>query len=353
MAKSNPLVPLVNIITQDPITGHIIDGEIDGNPSTLYSGAAYAGIFNLECTLRDSLGSGIWQMTGTVAVPAWSLMENAGDVPLNKIAFNTDATAGPLTITAAQMVDAWLDRDGGATNRSDTTPTAALLLAAVSGAVIGKAFSFFYKNASSTPGQIITLGGGTNVTFSGNVNVVAGRVQEYIGIFTAVGATPTVVLYAINAANGVLGDTFTASTVNTFRLISGATGQAIAVTPVGSDTNIGVKITPKGTGVVSVPNLVTAQVPNYIATESGANNAIAGALVDASSTAVPLAAGLEVVVKLGHTLQAGANTFNFNGGGAVNLKSSRNVANNIGTAYAATGVIKMLYDGTEWVDMNQ
>ncbi len=86
----------------------------------------------------------------------------------------------------------------------------------------------------------------------------------------------------------------------------------------------------------------------FIGTETGANNAIVGAL-----PGVTLAAGLQVTVKLGHTLQAGANTFNLNGGGAVAIKSSRNVANDIGTAYVATGTIVLLYDGTEWVDVSQ
>lgn len=87
---------------------------------------------------------------------------------------------------------------------------------------------------------------------------------------------------------------------------------------------------------------------NYIATEGGANNAITGTL-----TGVSLAAGLRVTVQLAHTLQAGANTFALNGGSAVAIKSSRNVANNIATAYAATGTITLLYDGTRWVDVSQ
>lgn len=87
---------------------------------------------------------------------------------------------------------------------------------------------------------------------------------------------------------------------------------------------------------------------NYIATETGANNAIAGAL-----PGVVLAAGLMVKVKLAHTLQAGANTFNLNAGGAVGIKSHFNIANNIATAYAATGLIELIYDGSEWLDTAQ
>ena len=89
---------------------------------------------------------------------------------------------------------------------------------------------------------------------------------------------------------------------------------------------------------------------NYIATEGGANNAIAATFGGAA-----LQDGLTLTVKLAHTLQAGANTFNLNGGGAVSIKSSRNPANDIGTAYAATGTITLLYDSTGpyWLDVSQ
>lgn len=87
---------------------------------------------------------------------------------------------------------------------------------------------------------------------------------------------------------------------------------------------------------------------NYIASETGADNAIVGSI-----TGVPLTAGLTVTVKLGHALQAGANTFNYNAGGALNIKSSRNPANNIGTAYVAGGFVTLSYDGTQWLDASQ
>jgi hypothetical protein len=104
---------------------------------------------------------------------------------------------------------------------------------------------------------------------------------------------------------------------------------------------------------LSSTQLTTNKTENYIASETGANNAIAGALLDAAGVAVPLSAGLLVTILLGHTLQAGANTFALNGGAAKNIKSHRNAANNIATAYAATGIVTMVYDGTEWLDMSQ
>jgi len=106
-------------------------------------------------------------------------------------------------------------------------------------------------------------------------------------------------------------------------------------------------------GKLSPSIFVPLQCENYIASETGAANAIAGSLTDANGTNVPVAAGLRVTVKLAHTLQAGANTFVLNGGAAVAIKSAKNSANNIATAYAATGVITMLYDGTQWLDLSQ
>lgn len=92
---------------------------------------------------------------------------------------------------------------------------------------------------------------------------------------------------------------------------------------------------------------------NFIATETGSNNAIAGALTDESGGNVPLTTGLRVTVALAHTLQAGANTFAFNGGSAASIKSHNNAATDIGTAYAATGYIDLVYNGTVWLDMSQ
>lgn len=352
MAKSNPRIPLVNIITQSPITGYVLEGEINGNPSSLYSGATYAGIFNLECMLQDVDGTGIWQMTGTVAVPAWSLMENSGDQPAESIAFNSDATAGPSTILAAKMVNAILSRDGGATNRVDTTDTATAILALISGVAVGTTFRFFYKNASATDGQTNNLTAGVGVTITGNANIVAGRVQEYVARVTNVG-TPAVTLYAVNSAAGVVAQSLPASTVNTFLMTGAATGAAPKVAAVGSDSNIGLQFLPKGTGKVgTLAPVALAQVPNYIATESGSNNAIAGALLDMNGTAVPLAAGLEISILLAHTLQAGANTFVYNAV-SKNIKSHLNVANNIAAAYAVGSIVKLVYDGTQWQDCAQ
>ena len=71
MAKINPLIPTVDIEQQDPITGLVNLGTVEGTPPT---GATYAGIFSLECLLQDIDGAGVYQNTGTVAIPAWDVI---------------------------------------------------------------------------------------------------------------------------------------------------------------------------------------------------------------------------------------------------------------------------------------
>lgn len=86
----------------------------------------------------------------------------------------------------------------------------------------------------------------------------------------------------------------------------------------------------------------------FISIETGATNAIAAALPN-----VPLLRGVQVAVILGHTLQAGANTFNLNATGAKAIRSGRNPSANIAVGYVANAVIALVYDGTQWLDMSQ
>lgn len=71
MAKSNPNIPTVNIITMNPENSLVTHGVCKGTPP---AGALYAGIFALECIMQDEDGIGIYEQTGTVAVPAWTLI---------------------------------------------------------------------------------------------------------------------------------------------------------------------------------------------------------------------------------------------------------------------------------------
>lgn len=100
---------------------------------------------------------------------------------------------------------------------------------------------------------------------------------------------------------------------------------------------------------VKLPNSgLSGGGPYYVGVEGGANNALTIAVPGLTQIG-----GSCVIVKLGHTLQAGANTIALNGGTATALKSHFNIANNIATVYAATGTLNACFDGTQWTDMSQ
>jgi len=94
MAKTNPLIPTVDIQQQQATGDQLITlGTVEG---TAPAGATYAGLFALECILQDVEGGGIFQNTGTVAVPAWTAMAPVGT-------FSTGPSA-PATITVVNGI---------------------------------------------------------------------------------------------------------------------------------------------------------------------------------------------------------------------------------------------------------
>jgi hypothetical protein len=109
-------------------------------------------------------------------------------------------------------------------------------------------------------------------------------------------------------------------------------------------------------GFVTKSSMPTTSVstPNaYIATETGANNAIAGDLKDSSGTAIALTPGLTFAIKLSHTLQIGANTLALNGGAKIAIKKHTNPASNLSTAYNVGSLVNFMYDGTVFQDLSQ
>lgn len=117
--------------------------------------------------------------------------------------------------------------------------------------------------------------------------------------------------------------------------------------------NVGSSSAPQWISMLSSMGAIEASSINFIATETGATNAIAGTLADVSGNFATLGTGLSVGILIAHTLQAGADTFALNGGSAKNIKSHFNKANNIATAYAVGSIVELIYDGTEWQDQAQ
>ena len=130
--------------------------------------------------------------------------------------------------------------------------------------------------------------------------------------------------------------------------------------------NLCIQDTTLGTGCYSTTaaSPATTQIGalNYITSETGANNAIKGELAMVSQLQGPgfnvFTDGMTVTVKLAHTLQAGANTFDLNpvnSAGPRNIKSRRNPTADIATAYAVGGYVTLMWNDSAgcWMDTSQ
>lgn len=110
MAKTNPLIPLVDIQQQEQPKNTssaclITFGTVEGTPP---SGATYGDLFALECLLQDISGVGIYEMTGTVASPSWTLISSGATGDQSAIQFKDEGVnLGALgTVTSEDFVGA-------------------------------------------------------------------------------------------------------------------------------------------------------------------------------------------------------------------------------------------------------
>lgn len=87
---------------------------------------------------------------------------------------------------------------------------------------------------------------------------------------------------------------------------------------------------------------------NYVATETGAANAITFTLQDADGDDVALTAGLAVRVKLGTTFAKDTASTVVMNGTSKNVFNQSNPASNVHTAILSGGIVEIIYDGTQW-----
>ena len=129
MSNFNPNIPTVSIEQADPVTGLVSFGTVTGTPP---AGAGYAGIFGLECLLQDVEGSGTYQNTGSVAVPAWSL-----------IGSGAAGSTGPTGPRGATGYTGYTGPQGAASTVTGYTgPQGATGFTGYTGANIGSGISF-------------------------------------------------------------------------------------------------------------------------------------------------------------------------------------------------------------------
>lgn len=79
----------------------------------------------------------------------------------------SDATTGPRTYTAAEIMGGIIVRDTNGASRSDVLPTAALLVAAVPNATVGDVIRVHFVNGADAA-EVLTLGAGSGGGFDTN-----------------------------------------------------------------------------------------------------------------------------------------------------------------------------------------
>lgn len=109
----------------------------------------------------------------------------------------TDSTAGAKTYTAAELVGGMILRDPNGAGRSDVTPTAALIVAAIAGAIVGSSFEFTIRNTADAA-ETITLTAGSGVTLSGTMTIAQNNSKRFRAVCTNVGpGTEAVTIYSL------------------------------------------------------------------------------------------------------------------------------------------------------------
>lgn len=367
------------------------------------------GIFQHGCLMnRTDSGTGtnaLYQNTGSVAVPVWTLLDTGVEQDATVLVDSNGVVSVSIGTTASAVNGLVVTNSAtgsvsanavvlspGAPSGSDAAISISITPKGVTGlTTIGLSNGTGTITVGSSSGaQTLVLGGGAgvstvqiaggsaanvvtiaNVQTAGSItmgnaltsgtiqiggaSMTTGATTIYGGTGTgAITLTPgTAGTIVIGAAAGTgaitLGSSSTTQTVNV------GTGAGVATINVGTGAAANVIAVGGASSKVGFNGTVTTyQAINYQGTEGGADNAITANLVDQVGTAITLVAGLRMILKLAHSLQAGANTFVLNGaGGTKAIKSHNNPANGIGTAYVSGGIIDMIYDGTQWLDLSQ
>jgi hypothetical protein len=157
-------------------------------PINLAGGEIVAG--NLIFLVYDAAlnsGAGGFHLITRVGTSSTPLSATTSVVTVGAVTFSAAAMSG--NGTGYGIIARGGTQAGGF---SDTTPTAALLLAAFPGAVIGSTFQTLLSN---TTADTETLLAGSGVTVTGTATVAAGATRLFHAVFTAVGASPTVIFY--------------------------------------------------------------------------------------------------------------------------------------------------------------
>jgi hypothetical protein len=208
----------IGILQNAPAIGEAAAVRLIGQSKLQMNAAVGIGTFvGLEYVSATDAGKGA-DMTGDLAKAKAIVLEASGaeddlasvllitPIPgvayqaLDRTTVTTDSTAGAKTYTAAELLGGLILRDPNGGARSDVTPTAALLVAGFTGAVIGSSFEFTIRNTADAS-EVITLTSGAGVTLSGTMTIAQNNSKRFLAVFTAVtGSSEAVTIYSLGTS---------------------------------------------------------------------------------------------------------------------------------------------------------
>lgn len=109
----------------------------------------------------------------------------------------TKTTAGVVTYTASELIGGMILRDPAGAGRADVTPTAAAIVAAIAGAIVGSSFEFTIRNTADAD-ETITITAGSGITLSGTMTIGQNNSKRFLAVCTNVSdGTEAVTIYSL------------------------------------------------------------------------------------------------------------------------------------------------------------
>ena len=163
---------------------------------------------------------------------------------VRSITVSTINTAGNETYTADQLKGKVIRRDPNGAGRTDTTPTAAQIVANIHDCIVGSSYEFMIMNTADAD-EDVTVAAGTGVTLVGTFVVVQDEIRRFEVVVTnATASSEAVTIYSLTS-----------------------NGQGSATAPGGSDNNL--QINSSGTfGGASNYNIASEAATSLIVSDN-------------------------------------------------------------------------------------
>ena len=328
-------------------TNKAIDEILIGNSTTVggtlkfnegtNNGSSYAAIkapntlaSNVIFTLPNAHGTAnqVIQTNGSGGVLSFvTVATGTSTTTFTNKTFDANATGNSITnLEVADFASGVIDTDISTVSGSDDTiPSAKAVKTYIDAQVLAVDVDIAGDTGTTaiTDAETFTLAGGTGIASAATSNTVTfnidGTVATLTGTQTLSGKTLTEPKFVdggfIADANGneiILLQTET-SAVNELEITNAATSNAVKIATSGGDTNIDLKLSPKGTGVVDVDS---SRITN-VTDPSGSQDAATKAYVDS------VANGLDVKesVRVATITALATSTYN-NGNGTITANAN-------------------------------